>query len=161
MIFLGVKQNKYRWRTKRCPSDIPFPFRFEYTKKNISHKNHLSPQKVLHQQYIVDAVIFVPKWVFVWNVFFCIFETKRKWDVRWATFCSSPIFVLFSTQKNYIHEAEHGGLFSWKIVNNWTMSRSSFCRYIFPEEWSNNNNVFFRSAIERLCNVIFMFLVNT
>ena len=161
IIFLGGKQNKYRWRTKGCPSDIPFPFRFEYTKKKHFTQKPILEQKWLHQQYIVDAELFEDLSGFCVKCFFLYIRNEKENGKAPRAFCSSPIYVLFFTKKNYIHGAEGWGLFSWKIVNNWTMSRSSFCRYIFPEEWSNNNNVFFRSAIEGLCNVIFMFLVNT
>ena len=133
-------------------------------KKTISHKNPFWLKKCLHQPDLVEAVFFVVFWAktgFCVKCFFLYVQNEKEDGNFHLAFCSSPIFVLISFKKNYIHGAEGRGLFSWKIVNNWTMSRSSFCRYIFPEEWSNNNNVFFRSAIEGLCNVIFMFLVNT
>ena len=129
-----------------------------------SHKTHLSPllaQKVLHPQDIVDAAIFCAKMGFCVKCFFLYIRNEKEMgcpmgNVLFFTY----ICFVFHPKKLYPWSGTQG-LFSWKIVNNWTMSRSSFCRYIFPEEWSNNNNVFFRSAIEGLCNVIFMFLVNT
>ena len=131
-----------------------------YEKKHFT-ENPLLTQKLLHQRESCWSRHFWVKSGFSVKCFFSYIRNKQKNEQVHLTFCSSPTFVLFFTKTNYIHEAEGRGLLSWKIVNKWTMARFSFCRYIFPEEWSKKNNVFFRSAMEGLWNVIFMFLLKT
>ena len=148
-------------KNKTLPIGHPISFSFRiYNKKHFTQKPLKSSKSSTSTIYCWCSH-FCTKMGFCVKCFFLYIRNEKENGKAPRAFCSSPIYVLFFTKKNYIHGAEGWGLFSWKIVNNWTMSRSSFCRYIFPEEWSNNNNVFFRSAIEGLCNVIFMFLVNT
>ena len=80
-------------------------------KKFHSGKSCFFPQCPIFQEL---PSLFKPKWVFVWNVFFCMFKTKRKMGISiWRfvphlyLFCFLPKKVIFLRQKV-------GGLFHEK-----------------------------------------------
>ena len=143
----GNKTNMGEEPRNKGNCTVFFSFRI-YTKKNISHKNPIWHKKWLHQQYLVDAELFEDLSGFCVKCFFLYIRNEKK-SVQSPLFLgSSPMFVLVPPQKKYIHGAEGWGVLSWKIVNNLTMSRSSFCRYIFPEYWSRKNDVIFMFLLE-------------
>ena len=99
MICFGKKQKPIQVKNKTLEGLFHFPFRFEHTKKNISHKNHLSPQKVLHPQDIVDAVIFCAKLGFCVKCFFLYIRNEKKTVQSPLFLGSSPMSVLVPPPK--------------------------------------------------------------
>ena len=159
-----VKNKTYVGEEQYARGNFSVSFSFWTYKKKYFTQKPILAKKTLFQQDLVDANTFWAKMGFCVKCFFCMFKTKRKMGNRIWRFVPHLHRFSFLPKQNYIHEAESRGLFSRKIVNKWTMSWFSFRRYIFPEEWSEKNNVFVRSAIEGLsglCNVIFISLLKT
>ena len=93
-------------------------------------------------------------------VFFRVFKKKAHTKSILKTLFFTYFFLVLSEKKLFSWPGRQRGI-SIKNSHNLTMSRKWNRRYIFPEEWSKNNNRFFRSAMEGLWNVFLMVLVKT
>ena len=116
IIFFGKKQNLYRWGTKRWRRFPIFLFVSNIQKKTFHTKTNFGSKSVCINQILLKQwflLFFEPKLVFVWNVFFCMFETKRKIGKRLQRFvphlyrfCFLPKKIIFMRQKvgGFFHE---------------------------------------------------------
>ena len=120
-------------------------FLFWTNKKKVSHyeRNFL-----LFLPIKCWSNIFWLFWRFIcwWlNVFFCLFKTRKNFENSIRGFFLYELFSCF--EHSFFFSCPRGwGRISSEKSCKLTIGTSSFCRYVFPEEWYEKTKWFFLSA---------------